>query len=217
MSVSMVVVVPTDNSPPTLRVEALSPSNGPTANASVARLNLTFDEDIQNEGTRTVDLCTNSVAGSGAGYAHAEYVDGSFAVHPVISENVSWRTLVVVLDQELHPNQTVYVLIDARAALDSSVKLFVGLAGSDFNFSVAEQVVVPDDTMTFVASEASIATTMVVSFAETVQLAGINVSFRIAFRVKAEVLCGKNTMIGKVCRLATTTVPTRNWTSRGQT
>ena len=217
MSVSIVVVVPTDNSPPTLRVEALSPSNGPTASASVAGLNLTFDEDIQNEGTRTVDLCTNSIAGSGAGYAHAEYVDGSLAVHPVISENVSWRTLVVVLDQELHPNQTVYILIDARAALDSSVKLFVGLAGSDFNFSVAEQVVVPNDTMTFVASEASTTTTMVVSFAEPVQLAVINVSFRIALRVKAEVLCGKNTMIGKVCRLATTTVPTRNWTSRGQT
>ena len=129
MSVSKMVVVPADNSPPTLRVEALSPSNGPTASASVAGLKLTFDEDIQFEGTRTVDLCTNSVAGSAAGCAHAEYADGSFAVHPAISEDVSWRTLVVVLDQELHPNQTV---------LDSSGKLFVGVAGSDFNFSMAD-------------------------------------------------------------------------------
>ena len=37
----------------------------------------------------------------------------------------------------------------------------------------------------------------VVSFAEPVQLAGRNVSFRIALRAKAEVLCGKNTMIRK--------------------
>ena len=71
--------------------------------------------------------------------------DGNFTVHPVSSENVSWRTLVVVLDQELHPNQTVYVLIDARAVLDSSGKPFVGLAGIDFNLAVAEQVVVPNE------------------------------------------------------------------------
>ena len=149
--------------------------------ASLA-LNLTFDEDIQFHGTRTVDLCTNSVAGSGAGCAHAENADGSSAVHRVISENVSRRTLVVVLDQELRPNQTVYVLIDARAVLDSSGKPFVGLAGSDFNFAVAEQVIVPNNTLTFLAGEASKTTTMVVSFAEPVQLAGGNASFRFTLR-----------------------------------
>ena len=79
-----------------------------------------------------MDFCTNSVAGSGAGCAHAEYADDSFAVHPLISENVSWRSLVVVLDQELHPKQIVYVLFDARGVLESSGKPFVGLAGSDF-------------------------------------------------------------------------------------
>ena len=36
-SVSIVVVVPADNSPPTLRAEALSPSNGPTTSVSLAR------------------------------------------------------------------------------------------------------------------------------------------------------------------------------------
>ena len=77
-SVFVVVVVLADSSPPTLRVEALSPSNGPT---TLASLNLTVDEDIQFERTRTVDSCTNSVAGSGAGFAHAETVDGSFADH----------------------------------------------------------------------------------------------------------------------------------------
>ena len=135
-------------------------------------LNLTFDEDIQFEGTRTVVLCTNAVAGSGAGCAHAEYADGSFAVRPVISENVSWRTLVVVLDQELHPKQTSYILVDARAVPDSSGNPFVGLAGRDVNFAVAEQIIVPNSTVTFPAGEASPTTTIVVSFAEPVQLAG---------------------------------------------
>ena len=134
-SVFVVVVVLADNSPPTLRVEALSPSNGPT---TLASLNLTVDEDIQFERTRTMDSCTNSVAGSGAGFEHAETADGSFADPPVTPENVLWRTLVVGLDQELHPNQTVYILINAIAALDSSGKPFVGLAGSEFNFAVAE-------------------------------------------------------------------------------
>ena len=144
-----------------------------------------------------MDLCTNSVAGSGAGCAHAEYADGSFAVCPAASENVSWRTLVVVLDQELHPNQTVYILIDARAVLDSSSNPFVGLAGRDVNFAVAEQVIVPNGTVTFLAGEASPTTSIVVSFAEPVQLAGGNVSFRIALWGRAEVPGGKNTVIRK--------------------
>ena len=191
------VVVLADNSPPTPRAEALSPSNGPPTSVSSASLNLTFEEDIQFEGTRTADLCTSSVAGSGAGCAHAEYADGSFAVHLVTSENVSWRTLVVVLDQELHPNQTVYILFDARAVLDSSGIPFVGLAGRDVNFAVAAQVIVPNGTVTFPAGEASPTTAIVVSFAEPVQLAGGNASFRIALWSGAEILCGKNTVIRK--------------------
>ena len=102
-----------------------------------------------------------------------------------------------MFDQELHPNQNVYVLIDARAVLDSSGRPSVGLAGSDFNFAVAEQVIVPSDTVTFPAGKASTTTTIVVSFAEPLQLAGGNVFFRIALWVRAEVLCGKNTMIRK--------------------
>ena len=84
-SVSIVVVVPADNSPQTLRVEALSPSDSPTTSESLATLNLTFNEDIQFEGTRTVDLCTNSVAGSGDKRMQAQSADGSFAVHTVTS------------------------------------------------------------------------------------------------------------------------------------
>ena len=180
-SVFIVVVVPADNSPPTLRAEALSPSNGPATSVSLASLNVTFDDDIQFEGTRTVNLGT--VAGSGDGRAHAEYANGSCAVHPVTSENVSWRILVVVLDQELHPNQTVYILIEATAVLDSSGNPFMGFAGSDVTFAVAEQVIFPNGTVTFPAGEASLTTTIVVSFAEPVQLAGGNASFRIAFGV----------------------------------
>ena len=88
----MVVVVPADNSSPTLRVDALSPSNGPTTSVSLASLNLTFNEDIQFEGTRMVDFYPNSVAGSGAGHAHAESADSSFAVHPATAESVPWCT-----------------------------------------------------------------------------------------------------------------------------
>ena len=39
-SVSIVVLVPADNSPPTLRAEALSPSNGPTTSVSLASLSI---------------------------------------------------------------------------------------------------------------------------------------------------------------------------------
>ena len=140
-----------DNFPPTRHDEAFSPSNGPTTSVPLASLNLTFDEDVQFEGIRTVDLCTNSVAGSGAGCPHAEYTSGRFAVHPVTSENVSWRTSGIVLDQELPPNQTVYFLSDARAVLDSSDKTFMGLAGSDFNFAGAEQVTGEASTTTTIA------------------------------------------------------------------
>ena len=87
-----------------------------------------------------------------------------------------------MLDQELHPNQNVYVLIDAMVVLDSSGKPFVGLASSDFNFAVAKQAIVSNGTVTFPAGEASTTTTIVVSFAEPVQLAGGNASFRTALR-----------------------------------
>ena len=73
----------------------------------------------------------------------------------------------------------------------------MGLAGSDFKFAVAEQVIVPNDTVTIPAGETSTTTTIVVSFAEPVQLAGGTASLRIALWGRAEVLCGKNTMIRK--------------------
>ena len=60
---------------------------------------------------------------------------------------------------------------------------------------MAEQVIVPDGAVTFPAGEAN--PTVVVSFAEPVQLAGGHASFRIALWCRAEVLGGKNTMIRK--------------------
>ena len=66
---------------------------------------------------------------------HGQYADG-LAVHQVTSENISGRTLVVVLDQELYPHQTVYVLIDVGAVLDSSGNCFVGLVESDSNLTL---------------------------------------------------------------------------------
>ena len=44
------------------------------------------------------------------------------------------------------------------------------LQALDFNFAVAEPVIVPNDTVTFPARETSTTTTIVVSFAEPVQL-----------------------------------------------
>ena len=131
-SVSAGACRPTTNSPQTLRVEALSLSNSPKTSVSLS-LNLTFGEDIQSEGTRTVDLCTNSGAGSG----RACGIRGWTLCGSVTFESVLWCTLVVVLDQELHPNQIEYVLLGTRAVLDSSGKPFVGLACSDFKFAVA--------------------------------------------------------------------------------
>ena len=58
---------------------------------------------------------------------------------------------------------------------------------------MAEQVIVPNGTMIFPAGEASPTSTIVVSFAELVQLACGNASWRIALWDRAEVLCGKNT------------------------
>ena len=51
--------------------------------------------------------------------------------------------------------------------------------------------------MTFPAGETRTATAIVVLFVGPVQLAGGNASFRIARRLRAEVLCGKNMMIWK--------------------
>ena len=51
--------------------------------------------------------------------------------------------------------------------------------------------------MTFLAGEASPTTNVVVSFAKPVHLAGGNASFRVALWGRAEVLCGKNTVIRK--------------------
>ena len=94
-------------------------------------------------------------------------------------------------------NQIGYILIDTRAVLDSSGKPFVGLAGSDFKFGVAEQVVVPNGTGTFPAGETSTATTIVVLFVELVQLAGGIFSLHVALWGRAGVLCGENIMIRK--------------------
>ena len=64
--------------------------------------------------------------------------DGSIAVHPVTSEDIPGRTLIVVWAPELQQSPMVYVLIDAGAVLDSSGNSLVGLVDSDSNFVVTE-------------------------------------------------------------------------------
>ena len=105
---------------------------------------------------------------------HGQYADGSLVVHPVTSENIPGRTLVVVLAPELQQDQTVYVLSDAGSVLDSSAQFPRGLVNSDSNFAVAERVLVPNGTVTFPVGEVSTTTTIVISFTVSVPLAGEN-------------------------------------------
>ena len=100
-SVSTVGAVQADPSQPTLRVEALSPGKFSTKLVSLASISLTFHADA----------------------------DGSIAIHPVTSEDIPGRTLVVGLAPELQQNQTICVLIDTGAGLDSSGRSLVGLRG----------------------------------------------------------------------------------------
>ena len=55
-SVSIVFVVPPDDSMQTLRVEALSPSNSPTTSVSLASLNLTFARQSWHDEGRPVSF-----------------------------------------------------------------------------------------------------------------------------------------------------------------
>ena len=70
MSVSMVGAVQADPSQPTLPVEALSPGSLSTKLVSLASISLTLHEEVQINGTHTVNLYTNSNAGSGTGGMH---------------------------------------------------------------------------------------------------------------------------------------------------
>ena len=73
---------------------------------------------------------------------------------------------------ELQQHQTIYVLIDTGARLDSRGNSLV--ADSDPNFAVAEQVIVPKGTMTFQESEVSTTTTIAISFTVLLLFAGWN-------------------------------------------
>ena len=68
--------------------------------------------------------------------------DNSLAVHPVPSENIPGRPLVVVMGLELQQHHTKNVLVDTGARLDYGGNSLVSLADSDFNFAVAEEVFV---------------------------------------------------------------------------
>ena len=173
-SVSIVSSVRVNLSQPTLRVEALSPGNLSTKLVLLPSISLTFHEEIQIHGTHTVNLYTNSKAGSRTGCAHGQHADRSPTVHPVTSEHIPGRTLVVVLAPDMQQNQTIYVHIDTGAGLDSSGNSLVGLTDMDSNFAVAEKVVDPKGTGSFWIGEISITTTLVISFLVSVPLAREN-------------------------------------------
>ena len=62
--------------------------------------------------------------------------DGSIAVHPVTSEDIPGRTLVVGLAPELQQNQPMYVLIDTGGGVDSGSNSLRSLADNDPSFAV---------------------------------------------------------------------------------
>ena len=66
--------------------------------------------------------------------------------------------------------EPLFVPIDAGAGLDFGSNSLVNLADSDSNFAVAEQVFVPQGTVTFRVGEVSTTTTMVISFIASVPL-----------------------------------------------
>ena len=140
-SVSRVDAVQAEPSQPTLHVEAFVAGQLFTEACVVGEHQF---EEVQINETHRLNLQTNPNAGSGTGGMHGQYADGSLVVHPVISEDIPGRTLVVVLAPELQQDQTVYVLIDAGSVLDSSGNTLAGLVNSDSNFAVAEEVIVAE-------------------------------------------------------------------------
>ena len=109
-----------DPSQPTLRVEALSPGNLSKNLVSLTSTSLTIHKEIQIKGaTQWIYIRTQK--------RHLERGTCLGAVHPVTSENIPGRTLVVVSAPELQKNQPMYVLIDAGSVLDSSGNSFVVL------------------------------------------------------------------------------------------
>ena len=108
------------------------------------------------------------------GGMHGQHADGRLVVHPVTSENIAGRTLVVVLAPKLQKNQTVYALVDEGSVLDSSGNSLAGLVNSDSNVAVAEEVFVPNGTVTFPAGEVSTTTTIEIPFTVSVSLAEEN-------------------------------------------
>ena len=170
MSVSREGAVLADALQLALRVEALSPGNLSKKLVSLASISSTFHKEVQIKGTHTVNPRTTSNARSGTGSMLGWYADGSLAVHPVPSENIPGRPLVVVLGPELPRHQTIYVLIDTGARLDSGCNSLVSRADSDSDVAVAEQAIGPKGTVTFQEGAVSTATTIAISFTVSVLL-----------------------------------------------
>ena len=194
-SVSMVVVMPADNSPPARRAEALSRSNGPTTSVSLASLSSRGLAHWICARNRLLHLEL------GARMLSTRMTASRFTQEPPRTFRFALR-LSCWTRNFIRTKLGTFFFIDARAMRDSSGNPCVGLAGSDVNFAVAAQVTVPNGTVIFPAGEAASPTTStVVSFAEPVQLAGGNASFRVALWGRAEVLCGKNTVIPKCLQI----------------
>ena len=130
-SVSIVGAVQADPSQPTLRVEALSSGKLSTKLVSLASISLKFHEEVQINGTQTVNLKTNSNAGSGTGAVAEQFIVPNGTVTFRVGE-VSTTTSIVISftvcvplagensylvgpgDSEIWLNLTTIVLVDGE-------------------------------------------------------------------------------------------------------
>ena len=156
-----------------LHVEAWLLGNFSTKLVSWASGNWTFHAKVPISGTHTLNLSTNSKAGSGAGDRHRQYADVSLVFHPATSESIPVRTLAVMWTPEWQQNRTVHAVIDEGSLLDSGG---AGLGNNDVNVVMEEQITIPDGAVIFSAGKVSAMTTIVILLTVSVALAEENTS-----------------------------------------
>ena len=112
-----------------------------------------------------MNLSADSKTGSGAGDRHGQHAD---AVHPITSESLPARAMIVMWASEWHQNQTVYALIEEGSLLDPGG---AGLGHRDSSVVMEGRVTVSGGIVTFSVGEESTMTTIVISLTVSVALA----------------------------------------------
>ena len=154
----------------------------PSGNLFMGERQLDLHAGVPITGSPLLNLSADSKVGSGAGERHGQYADGNLAVHPVTSESLPARTLIVMWASEWQQNQTVYALVDEGSLLDPGG---ASLGNRDSNVVMEGQVTVPGGTVTFSVVEVRTMTTIVIS--PTVSLARAEEDTSIVFPGDSEI------------------------------